>query len=134
MRRINAAWAILGDVDARSAYDRSRLSGSGRTSTPVGAHGPVPEPDPWRPFHDGPVAGFDEGDDRPITSSALPSWMKTFPALGLLFGSAALMVGSLVDLPGLTGLGVMLVVGSVLLCMVAPLLALSLSKGQDRRP
>jgi hypothetical protein len=134
MRRINAAWAVLGDVDARSSYDRTRLSNAPRAPFHAGAHGRIDEPDPWRPFHEGPVAGFDEREDRPITSSALPSWMKTFPALGFLFGLAALLIGALVDLPGVAGIGLILVTTSGLLFLAAPLVALSMSKGQDRRP
>jgi hypothetical protein len=134
MRRINAAWAVLGDVDERSAYDRSRLSGPRRAPFHGASHGPVAEPDPWEPFDDGPAAEFDDRDDRPITASALPSWLKTAPALGVLFGLAALIFGSLVNLEGMAEIGLMALVFSTLLFLAAPIVALSLSKGQDRRP
>jgi DnaJ domain len=134
MRKINEAWAVLGDVDERSAYDRGRLSGRVRPPFHGASHGPADEPDPWKPFDRGPDAGFDDRDDRPITTSSLPSWLKTLPALGVMFGLAALMVGSLVNIPGVARIGMFALIFSVVLFAVAPLVALSLSKGQDTRP
>jgi DnaJ-like protein len=134
MRKINAAWAVLGDVDERSAYDRVRLSGPGRPPSPAGGHARTAESRPWAPFDTAEAEGFDEGTDRPITTSALPSWLKTLPALGVLFGLAALMIGSLVNIGGLATIGFFTFLVSLLLFAAAPLVALSLSKGQDRRP
>jgi hypothetical protein len=134
MRRINAAWAVLSDVDARSAYDRQRLAGRARPTFHAHSHGAVDEPDPWRPFDDGPVAGFDEHDDRPITNSQLPSWMKTGPALGVLFGMAALILGSLVGLDEMARIGMLVVLLSLMLFLAAPLVALSMSRRDDPRP
>ena len=134
MRRINAAWAVLSDVDARSAYDRRRLADLGRPTFHAHRHEVVDEPDPWRPFDEGPVAGFDERDDRPITGSQLPSWLKTAPALGILFGSAALIFGSLVGLDGMARVGILAVLLSLMLFLAAPLVALSMSRRDDPRP
>lgn len=134
MREINAAWAVLGDVDARSAYDRERLSGTTRPKFHAGSHGNVDEPDPWKPFDDGDPDGFDDRDDRPITNSALPSWLKTAPALGVLFGIAFALVGSLVNLMALVQIGMSLLIISVLLFMAAPIVALSMSRSGDRAP
>ncbi len=134
MREINEAWAVLGDVDERSAYDRGRLGSRSRPPFQAAGHGPIDEPDPWEPFDKGPDRGFDDRDDRPITTSSLPSWLKTLPALGVMFGLAALMIGSLVNIPGIAQIGGFALVLSVVLFAVAPLVALSLSKGQDTRP
>jgi curved DNA-binding protein CbpA len=134
MRGINAAWAVLGDVDARSAYDRERLSGQARPPFHAHRHGAVDEPDPWRPFDTGPDAGFDDRDDRPITNSQLPSWMKTAPALGVLFGLAALIFGSLIGLAGVARIGMLVMLLSVMLFLSAPLVALSISSREDHRP
>ena len=134
MRRINAAWAVLGDVDERSAYDRRRLTEQGQAPFAATGHGKIDEPDEWEPFDAGPSAGFDERNDRPITTSALPSWLKTLPALGVLFGLAALMVGSLVNIGAVAQIGLFTLLFSALAFVAAPLVALSLSKGQDRRP
>jgi DnaJ-like protein len=134
MRKINAAWAVLGDVDERSAYDRARLSGPGRPPSHAGGRAQNPEPRMWAPFDTGEPEAFDEGTDRPITTSALPSWLKTLPALGVLFGLAALMIGSLVNIGSIATIGFFTFIISLLLFAAAPLVALSLSKGQDRRP
>lgn len=134
MRRINAAWAVLGDVDARADYDRARLRNTPRPTFHAASHGAVDEPDPWRPFDDGDPAGFDDRDDRPITNSALPSWMKTVPALGILFGLAALISGALVGLDFLARVGLFMVLMSASLFLAAPLVALSMSRAQDRQP
>ena len=134
MRRINAAWAVLGDVDARADYDRRRLAGRPRPTFHAHSHGGVDEPDPWRPFDDGPVRGFDDRDDRPITGSQLPSWLKTAPALGVLFGFAALVLGSLVGLDGMAKVGMLVTLLSAMLFLAAPLFALSVSRRDDPRP
>jgi len=134
MRRINAAWAVLGDVDARSKYDRERLAGTPRPTFHAHAHGSVDEPDPWRPFDDDPGTGFNERDDRPITSSQLPSWLKTLPALGVLFGLASMILGSLVGLDAMAKVGMLVLLLSATAFLAAPLVALSLSSRGDRRP
>ncbi len=134
MRRINAAWAVLGDVDARSDYDRQRLAGRPRPTFHAHAHGSVDQPDPWRPFDDGPDLGFNERDDRPITNSQLPSWMKTGPALGVLFGLASLILGSLVGLQTMAKIGMLVMLLSAMLFLAAPLVALSISRREDPRP
>jgi hypothetical protein len=134
MRRINAAWAVLGDVDARSVYDRQRLAGQPRPTFHAHSHGSVDEPDPWKPFDDGPDMGFNERDDRPITDSQLPSWLKTAPALGVLFGLASLILGSLVGLGGMAKVGMLAMLLSAMLFLAAPLFALSLSRRDDPRP
>lgn len=134
MRRINAAWAVLGDVDARADYDRARLRNTSRPTFHAASHGMVDDTDPWRPFDDRDPVGFDDRDDRPITDSALPSWMKTGPALGVLFGIAAFVSGALVGFRGLTLIGLYLLLISVALFLAAPLVALSMSRSQDRRP
>ena len=133
MRLINAAWAVLGDVDARSKYDRDRLAGSPRPTFHAGTHASVDEPDPWRPFDDGSDMGFNERDDRPITSSQLPSWLKTLPALGVLFGLASLILGGLVGVDVMSKAGMLILLLSATAFLAAPLVALSLSSRGDRR-
>ena len=134
MRKINEAWAVLSDIDARSSYDRERLGGQPRAPSHAGSHGRVDEPDPWKPFDSGPVADFDERDDRAITSSALPGWLKTIPALGIIFGLASSMIGGLIGVGPITKLGLIVMLLSVLLFAAAPLFALSVSRSEDTRP
>jgi hypothetical protein len=134
MRKINAAWAVIGDVDARSKYDRDRLAAEPRPRFHAHSHGAPDEPDPWQPFDNGPMTGFDERDDRPITNSRLPSWLKTVPALGVLFGLASLIFGSLVGLSVMAKVGMLMLLLSATMFLAAPLVALSLSSRGDRRP
>ena len=134
MRKVNAAWAVLGNVDSRSDYDRRRITGTPRPAFHARSHGAVDEPDPWRPFDEGEPTGFDERDDRPITNSRLPSWMKTLPALGVLFGLAAVILGSLIGFDAMAKVGMLVLLLSVMLFLAAPLVALSLSRRDDPHP
>ena len=55
MKRLNAAWEVLGDKERRAAYDRARLGGGERTQAPIVAHEPVARP--ASPEHAGPPKG-----------------------------------------------------------------------------
>ena len=134
MRRVNAAWAVLGDVDSRREYDRRRPAGERRAPFHTASHGRIDDRDKWHPFDDGPVVGFDDRDDRPITSSALPSWLKTVPALGVLFGLAALILGLLISLEGMARVGLLVLAISALAFLAAPMVALSISRREDCVP
>ena len=132
MREINAAWAALGTVEARSTYDRERLESP---STRPRAHGTgAPPAGEWRPYDTGPVAGFDERDDRPITSSALPRWLAMAPPLLLVGGILGFFAGGLSGIAPLVGLAVASVIAAAVLFLVAPLVALSASRREDRSP
>ena len=134
MREINAAWAAVGTVDARSDYDRARLE----RARPR-AHGPSPAPGDapsrgWRPHHAGPAEEFDERDDRPITSAGLPGWLRLAPPLLLVGGIAGFFLGGLASLPALVGLSVFSVAASLTLFLAAPLVAMASSRREDRNP
>ncbi len=55
MKRLNAAWEILGDKDRRAAYDKTRGGGSERTLAPIVTTAPVARP--ATPDHAGPPLG-----------------------------------------------------------------------------
>lgn len=129
MREINAAWEVLGDVDSRSAYDRERLSAEPPRSRPRHAAG-FDTPD-WEPYVAGPVAGFDEADDRPITSGGLPSWLQMAPPLLFVAGLAALVLGGFVGVLPIAALGLAGVICSVGLFLIAPLVAMAASRRED---
>ena len=129
MREINAAWAVLGDVDARSTYDRERLSAAPPRSRPRHAAG-FDTPD-WKPYEAGPVAGFDERDDRPITSGGLPPWLQMAPPLLFVGGLSALVLGGFVGILPIVALGLAAVICSVGLFLVAPLVAMASSRRED---
>lgn len=134
MRLVNRAWAVLGDVDERSAYDRRRLRPSAPPSARPTASGVTPEPDPFRPFDDGPDVPFDERDDRAITDSALPTWLAMLPVVLLGGGIVGLGLGSLLGYGALMALSVVsLVVAGVSALVAAPLVALGRAARGDRR-
>ena len=55
MKRINAAWEILGDKDRRAAYDLKRAGGVGPGHTTIAGNEPVTRP--VAPDHAGPPRG-----------------------------------------------------------------------------
>ena len=134
MRRINQAWAVLGDVDERAAYDRQRMRDA------------PPRPGPrhhrarhsgagFRPFDDGPDPGFDEEDDRPITDSALPPWLAMAPAVLLVGGFVGLLFGAIVGAGSVMTLGIVsMVVSGALFLVAAPIVALGRAIRGERRP
>ena len=132
MREINAAWAVLGDVDERSAYDRRRIGTDPPAARPF--HARTAAHEEWQPFDGGPVEHFDEGADRPITSSSLPRWLAVMPAVLGMGGAAALVIGSIVNIIILVDAGLVSLLFSGLLFLFAPLFALSTSRRRDTRP
>ncbi len=121
MREINAAWAVLGDVDERSAYDRSRLKVQGR-SEGVGTpsfRATAAAKEAFRPFDDPPE--FDEHRDRPILPNRLPWWlMMTLSAL-LVGGIGALVLGSLTNTVSLVDIGLIAMLAAGVSFLSAPL-------------
>ncbi len=55
MKRINAAWEVLGDKDRRAAYDATRSGGGDRRQAPIVTTEPVARP--ASPDHAGPPVG-----------------------------------------------------------------------------
>lgn len=131
MREINAAWAVLGDVDERSAYDRQRLTADRPASRPF--HASSRGHEGWTPFEAGPVRGFDDRDDRPITSSTLPRWLAVAPPVLVVGGLVALIVGALVGVQVLIEVSIVGLVLSGVLFLAAPMVALAASRREDRR-
>mgnify|MGYP001816186280 FL=1 len=137
MRLVNEAWAVLGDVDARSAYDRERLAGaSAGAARPTGPRGSTDEADPraWKPFHHGDVPTFDERDDRPITAGGLPNWLRLAPPMSFVGGLVAIVAGGFVGILPAVALGMTLVLVSAALFLVAPLVAMASSRRGERSP
>lgn len=130
MREINAAWAVLGDTDERSAYDRERLRAEPGRRRPFHAGSTAHEA--WQPFDDAPVAEFDDRDDRPITSSALPRWLAMVPVLIGIVGVGGLIVGSIVGVTAVVDLALATLIMSAVLFIVAPIFAVAVSSREDR--
>lgn len=130
MRQVNAAWAVLGDVDRRSAYDRERLRDAAGMAGERGAAEPH-----FEPFDRGPDPEFDEGHDRPISDSRLPSWLSMIPVIGLGAGGGSIVLGGLLATGVLMAFGlVVLVVSALLMFVAAPLVTLGRAARGDRSP
>ena len=133
MRRINEAWAVLGDPDERAAYDRERLRDSPPRPGPR-HHRARHSGDAFRPFDDGPDDEFDDADDRPITDSALPQWLAMGPAILLVGGFAAILFGAVLGAGGVMSLGIVsMLVSGVLFLIAAPIVALGRAIRGERR-
>jgi hypothetical protein len=133
MRRINEAWAVLGDPDERSAYDRQRLRDLPPQPGPR-HHRRHHSRETFRPFDDGPAEEFDEADDRPITDSVLPRWLAVAPAVLLIGGFSSIVFGAILGAGRVISLGVVsIVVAGLLLLVAAPIVALGRAVRGERR-
>ena len=132
MRRINLAWEMLSDADARAAIDR-RL-----TQRPQPAPGPRGSPAAertGRPDDEEFTFGQDDfdGDDRPLTEGDLPSWMRLGAPLAFVLGIFAVIFGALAGGFVLVRLGGLLLGLSVLLFLLSPFVVLVRSRGGPMR-
>lgn len=130
MREINAAWAELRSVEGRSAYDRQRLEATRPRKASRPRHAAGFDPD-WEPFHPGEVDGFDEADDRPITSGGLPPWLTLAPPLLFVAGVLGFVIGGFVGILPIVALAMASVLLSAGLFLLAPLVAMSASRRED---
>jgi curved DNA-binding protein CbpA len=123
MRLANEAWAVLGDPARRRAYDRE-------LGSPLD-HDPQDGDDLADHLADDLEAELaaDLLDDRPIGGTVvLPRWLALIPVA--LFAGAVLatVVGMVTGLAHLVALGIMSFLLSCLLFLVAPLVALVVSR------
>ena len=148
MQRLNKAWEVLGDGDARRQYDDALRGFDSGASTASGPGRPAEEAK-WRPSdgrahpdftplddEDDDVdynARLDEIDDTPMPGARpVAKWAQLLP-VGLFFAAlATLSFGLVVNLSALLGLGVILFVLAGASFLVAPVLALL--TGYDRNP
>ncbi len=128
MREINGAWAGLGTVEARSTYDRQRFDARARSQP---RHAAGFDPGEWVPYESDPAPGFDERDDRPITSGGLPPWLSLAPPLLFAAGVVGFVIGGLVGLVPIIALAALSVLLSASLFLVAPLVVMAASRRED---
>ena len=135
MREINAAWAVLGDVDERSFYDRQRLRAQQRPRSEPRFQATATGEQAFRPFddHDDDDEPFDERDDRPITNSRLPIWVTMTPPVLVVGGLLSLLFGGFVGILPLVTLGLVSMVLGGVTFMAVPILAVGIAARADRR-
>lgn len=124
MRRINAAWAVLGDDARRRAYDAQ-----------LAAPPPTPSgPATWAE-HDDVVAWADvedlDLDDEPIGIPA-PRWLAMLPVGALAAAVVTLALASILRLPAMLGAAAAMFVLAVVLFLILPFIALTAARRADR--
>ena len=146
MRRINAAWAVLGDAGARASYDRQlreRARPAGRPAPTRAEREARERAEGLRRTASGASAAFrplspeddvDPGDldDTPFDGAEPPPrWMQMLPVALVAGGGAVLLLGFLISLRELVGLGLVgLALGAVAF-LLAPFYVMS--RGRSRR-
>jgi hypothetical protein len=137
MRRLNAAWEVLGDPARRAAYD-DQLAGSSRggASERHVAHRTGSRLDGLEDFDD--LEDFDgrddlDGldDDRPLGVS-VPRWLAMAP-VGLFAASVVVVAfASIVGVSAMLGAALVLFGSSVAMFLVTPFVALVMARHNER--
>lgn len=134
MRNLNAAFAVLSDVDERSVYDRERMRRDRPSATRPSFTASAAAEDAFRPFDDSEDMPFDERDDHPITAARLPGWLVMAPPTLLVGGLGSVVFGSMVGIVTVVDLGLFSMLAAGMLFLIAPLVALGASRRSDRSP
>ncbi len=137
MRRLNEAWAVLGDPARRAAYDAALegpVYGTGATASAPSAR-PTGRPDPdFVPYDDSDDTDYAAllDDGPPGNGATLPRGAQLLPAV--LFGIAifCMSAGLFSSLGPLFGLGVIALILSGLSFLLIPMLAVMRSLQSDR--
>jgi hypothetical protein len=131
MRRVNEAWATLGDPARRREYDLvlRRPTAPRPSSWAAGADGaPSARREPAEDV-DGPA---DLDDDRPVRITIqLPTWLSMLPP-GLFVAALVLFAGGALFGTALIALGILALVASLLLFVASPFVALYASRRGNR--
>lgn len=128
MQEVNAAWAVLGDEDARRDYDRAL----GQPTAPRPGFEPKTGPS-WHPGGAGidPTLAADLEDDEPLTGASVRgSW--TLAPVALFASSVALFaVAMVLQAAPLLALSMVTFVFSLLGFVILPFLAMGSSRRDD---
>jgi hypothetical protein len=130
MRRLNEAWAVLGDRDRRRDYDRGLAADERRTRRERPAGAPNPEFVPYVDDDTDYSALLDEAGEG--NGVRLPRAVQLAPAVLLVVAIFAFSAGLVADLGPLLGLGVICFVLSGLAFLLAPAFAVLRSLESDR--
>ncbi|MEJ5254262.1 MAG: J domain-containing protein [Acidimicrobiales bacterium] len=117
MRRINAAWAILGDEARRARFDRERE----RAAPPGPSHGGASPG--FRPIAEDDTDYAALLDELPVTGSTIPRLVQVLPAMLCMAGVLALICGFVASFPPLLALGAIGVVAGLVAFVAVPALA-----------
>lgn len=133
MRRLNEAWAVLGDPRRRQQYD-DRLDLSRGPSEPSDRPESTTRPEPtFVPYDDDDTDYAALLDDAPPGNGArLPRAAQLAPALFLLIAVFFLSAGAVTSYPPIIAVGLAALLLSVLSFVLVPALALMRSLQSDR--
>jgi hypothetical protein len=125
MRRINEAWATLGDPVRRARYDRALAA----------AAAPTPRPAPPAEGRAADDLAADLADDRPVHPATvrLPPWLSLLPVALFAAATGAGVVGLVFASELLLGLAFMAFVLSCLSFLAAPFVALLTARTRGGR-
>lgn len=133
MRRINEAWAVLGDGERRQRYDTELRTAVSR---------PVPKPRRPPGTANPDFVPYDTGDDdldesalddTPIPGTTLPRWLQLLGPGFLLAAVALFCVGLVTSLNELTSLAVVSFIFALVSFVATPLVAVHHSARAERR-
>jgi DnaJ-like protein len=127
MRKVNEAWATLGDPARRHQYDLVLRRPAARPGPGwvAGTDGMPPRPSPV----DDPT---DLYDDQPVRITIqLPKWLSMLPP-GLFVAALVLFAGGALFGPAFLALGILALVSSLLLFVASPFVALYASRRVNR--
>lgn len=127
MQALNAAWAVLGDPDARGRYDLTLRIPPSRP-TPPNAGARHDEGWGWTPPTDRGL--HDLEDDRPIHGGTvkLPPWLAMVPPGMVLLAVVVFLGGLLLRLSPLIALGAVIGLLGMLCFLLSPFVALAASR------
>ncbi|WP_208027944.1 J domain-containing protein [Rhabdothermincola sediminis] len=126
MRRINAAWAIVGDERRRRTYDEQR-----RRATP--AAGPRGGPSPgFVPVMDDDTDYAALLDQTPVVGASIPRWLQVLPAALWVIGLLGVVSGLVAGFAPLLAVGAIGFVLGWIAFAAAPALAVARSYRAER--
>jgi hypothetical protein len=133
MRALNQAWAVLGDAEARRAYDRG-LGVEGERSGPTVVDRPAEKP--FVPYHEHDEDDDDTWryvDDETDPETAPSRWVQLGPGVAVATGFVVAVLGAFVGVKELAVLGGLLVVLGVVGFVAAPLMVMAQASTVERR-
>jgi curved DNA-binding protein CbpA len=133
MRRINEAWAVLGDQARRRRYDDD-LRAQVRRPVPKPRHAQgFASPDfvPFDPTDDPDDPAF--LDDTPIPGTGVPRWLQLLGPSLLVASVGCFCVGLVTSFPPFLSAAVLSFIGALLSFLAAPLVAVRQSARAERR-
>lgn len=135
MRRVNQAWEQLTDPARRPPPGAGATSAAPATGQPFDSTDPT---DPTAgsehdPNWDDSSRDDDPAWDDPLSAGGLPDWLRLAPPAAFVSGSLLFIIGGLIGLLALVAVGITLLVASLLMFVIAALVALASSARTSSR-